>query len=184
MSEVKEDIERYAKKLDLEAANLPELNVWEQTESTPPYSCPTGLANGFITTLKKILECLKATDIYEYNWHRYCCCLEFRHFRSPYFREGRILKCEKLPINKNLEGVICVGFDEELDYEDCENSPKPELIIFYNNKYETTDVYLFDTVKWRDALSEFFDINEIGRYKTLNKHKRTEQCMLFYEVQP
>lgn len=157
------EFERYARELDLEVNKLPTwgqyLKIredrWKNERET--LNAPEIFA-GFTTTLKKILEYLKASDIEDYFWHEDIAPLKFKPMSSPYFRLGRFGSYENVPVDKNLDGVIAIGFGEGDDYE---NDEKPELVLFYINDNFCTDVDLYKSKNWRGAVNEFFDTSKI-----------------------
>ena len=156
----KNEFEIYAKQLDIEIGKLPTLKEWEDyyerwprpsDENEPKYF------RGFVTTLKKILEILGAGEIEEYHWHEHIFPVRFKPVYSPYFRLGKFGILNNVPVTKNLEGIIAIGFDEGLDYPD---EHKPELVVFYKNEDDDfyTDIDLYKPENWRDAINEFFEV--------------------------
>jgi hypothetical protein len=152
------NFEEYAKALDLEAAKLPKLAEWKKQDETSPYQNPADFAQPLIDGLSNMLTFLGAKELYVYDWHSYCRCIEFKPMESRYFKKGNLLlhDCAKLKIDENLEGVIGVGFDEDLDYND---NPDPELVFWwYQDNQGVTDIELRHPTVWKDVLGEFFTL--------------------------
>ncbi len=164
--------EEYAIKIDEEVSKLPVLKTWLSQEYVNGDKCETDDLEGFMDRLKTLLEYLQAKDIFSSSWHQYATQVEFKPCGSPYFRMDAIGKANELTADGNLTGVIAIGFDEELDYEEKDWNLKPSLILWYEYgkmRGECTDVYLFNATDWRTAVNEFFDIQ-----KTVNPPKYIE----------
>lgn len=147
-------VKRYTKSLDYHAENLPVLYKWLEV-GAEPYGRPTSLVLDFITDLEDIINAFEVEDVHQSDWHEYCRRINFSHVKSPHFKKGNILKKYNFPVDENLEGVIAVGFDEGLEYDD---NAKPELIIWYQNANDSIDMNLFNPKEWKTVLAEFFKI--------------------------
>jgi hypothetical protein len=161
------EFKSYSKILDLEVERLPTLeecleiqkNVWEK-ERTSVYIVDLMAGSAFMKNLKKILEILKARDIGDYDWQEYISCITFKPVGSPYFRLGLFGRANNVRVDENLEGIIGIGFGEDLDYPP---NHKPELVIFYKNDNFYTDINLYKPEEWRKAINEFFDITKFTK---------------------
>jgi hypothetical protein len=152
--------EAYARNLDKEIEKLPTLREFlkarDESKDTKIYF------NGFVTNLKGILESLGASNVRDHEWHQYVSSVRFGLTSSPYFSLGLFGSCEDVIANENLDGVIAVGFDEDLDYEP---EHKPDLVLFYIDEKTNTDIDLHTPEEWRNVLSEFFDISKVIKTK-------------------
>jgi hypothetical protein len=143
----------YAERLDAEVLKLPDMEAyrkkqWGIKESQECFE-------GFVTTLEELLSYLGAKEIREYWWHQHMKGLEFKHMDSKYFSLGHLASSEGVTRDEKWKGVVMVGFDEDLDYE---NSEKPDVVAFYTNEEEATDLDVYHAKYWRKAIQEFFSI--------------------------
>ena len=155
-------LKNYTDALDKEAVKLPDF-VTLSNMRFDEYPANILKRSGFVKNVENILEYFEAKNIRIDRWHEYCVRIDFELFKSRYFRPGRVLESENISIDKDLEGTIGVGFDEEPDYED---SDKPELLIWFQNRDFVTDLYLFKPTNWRDVINEFFDMSKAENYES------------------
>jgi len=104
--------------------------------------------------------------IEKYKFQENMDCVIFNPCRCRHFRPGRlgvsmIEDPEKNPdINKgSLEGIIGIGFDEEED----DYNKTASIMVTYQGKADYDDIELYPPEKWRDAIDEFFDIENIKK---------------------
>lgn len=172
------EFEAYAKTLDSEASNMPTYKEFVDSDANAKEQF-----RGFAESLKGLLEYLGAENVWSYPWHELAVTVEFEPTNSKYFRLGKFgaseihlwrasnrrnrkfkylsgwnLKAlEKEICNKNLTGLMSIGFDEDGDPDDA----KPEIIVRYLNPDFNleTDVELYGHEHWRHAINEFFDLS-------------------------